>query len=154
MPQPTTFDPAVQLRLTQTIVVALAAGVVVFAVVAAFLGPISEPFPPIVMGLDPIALAAIACTVSVVFVLFIVPQRRVDSVRDGEPDQRVHMFRASRLVAAALCEGPALFWGVALLLSGTWWYLVPIGMLTGLLVMQVPTRDSFERATGVRILGS
>lgn len=150
-PTPT---PEAQLRSTQVAIIALTLGVAIFAPVAGFLAPQGEPFPPVLWGLDALALTAITLTVTMSFAAFFVPGRMVDTMRGLSPDRRVHAFCASRVVAAALCEGPALLWCVALLLSGTWWYLAPITLLVGLLVLQIPTHDSFEAGTGVRLSDS
>lgn len=143
--------PEAQLRSTQVAIIALTLGVAIFAPVAAVLAPQGKPFPPVLFGLDALALAAIGLTITMSFAAFFVPGRMVDSTRELDADRRVHAFCASRVVAAALCEGPALLWCVALLLSGTWWYLAPITLLVGLLVLQIPTRDSFTEGTGVRL---
>ena len=150
----TAVDPSVALRSTQILVVALTLGVALFAVVAAVMGPIGRPLPPVVLGLDAIELVAIALSIGMVATAFLLPPRLVESMRPHGQEKRVQMFRVSRVLAAAMCEGPAILWCVALLLAGKWWYLAPIALLIGILVLQIPSRDSFEAATGERVPGS
>ncbi len=147
-------DPAGQLRSMQIVVAALALGVLTFGAVAYFVGPVSTPMPPVAMGFDVLALVAIASTLTMVPMAFVIPGHFIEASRDQETGRRIAVFRSSRIMAAALIEGPALLWCVALLLTGTWWFLAPIAMLVGLLAMQIPTRGSFEDATGSRIGGS
>lgn len=145
------LEPAGQLRALQIIVVALAWGVCMFAAVAYFVGPVSEPLPTIALGFDVLALVAIASTITMVPMAFLIPGHFIEASRRHATEKRIAVFRSSRILAAALIEGPALLWCVALLLTGTWWYLAPIVMLVGLLAMQIPTRGSFEDATGARV---
>lgn len=143
-------DPAAALRSTQIVVGALAAGVLVFAGIAAVLGPLGDPPPPVALGLDGIALAAVVVTLGAVAASFTVPPRLVEGARGSPPEQSSQVFRTSRVLGAALCEGPALFWCVALLLSGNRWYLAPVALLVALLLLHLPTNDGFEAATGER----
>lgn len=78
---------------------------------------------------------------------FALPPRLVEEARDRSVPQRLQTFRTSRIVGAALCEGPALLWCVAVLLSGNRWYLAPIALLIALLLLQFPTQDAFADAT-------
>jgi len=151
MPNDTRVDPAADLRMTQTIVVALVLGVAIFAGVAAFVGPITTAFPPVALGLDVLALAAIGVTITSVPLSFFFAARMAASARAAPAAQRAQVFRASRVVGAALCEGPALFWCVAMLLVGNRWYLVPIALIATLMVFHFPTREAFQDATGERV---
>jgi hypothetical protein len=154
MSNSTANESAALLRSTQIIVVALILGVVTFAVVAAVIGPFGQAFPPIALGLDAIELTAIAVSISMAAASFVVPPKILESARERSDLSRAEAFRTSRLIASAMCEGPALLWCVALLLSGKWWYLGPIALLIGLLVLHIPSRDAYETATGERVRGS
>lgn len=151
MPNDTRTDPAAELRKTQTIVVALVLGVAIFAGVAAFAGPISTAFPPVALGLDVLALAAIGVTLTSVPLSFFFAARMGASARTAPAGRRGQVYCASRIVGAALCEGPALFWCVAMLLGGNRWYLVPIALIAALMAFHVPTRESYQDATGERV---
>ncbi|MBK8178806.1 MAG: hypothetical protein IPK67_07915 [Planctomycetes bacterium] len=148
-----TNDPSLALRGTQVIVLALAGGVVLFATVAAVVGPMSHPMEPVAFGLDPIALLAVFLSFTAVAASFFVPGRVVEAAREGTPDARANAFRSSRIIGAAMLEGPALLWSVALLLSGHRLYFIPVAILVALIGLQVPTREAFESATGLRIRG-
>lgn len=147
-----TDGTAAQLGTTRTILYALAGGVVLFAAVALYVGPVGNLKPmPIVMGLDPLVITAIVMTIGGVGMSYVLPGRIVDVAREASPAQRVSTFRASRIVAGALCEGPALFWGVLTLLTGERWCVAPMFVLAALIAMHAPTRESFESATGQRV---
>ena len=148
MSTPGPSDPAALLRSTQLIVGVLACGVVVFAGIAAVVSPVGDPPPPVALGLDGTALAAVVVTLSTLAASFTVPARIVEGARSAEPPQRLQAFRTGRVVGAALCEGPALLWCVALLLSGNRWYLAPVTLLVALMLLHLPTREGFEAATG------
>ncbi len=154
MPNPPLQLAASHLRSVQILVAALALGIVIFAGIAFQVAPIGDPMPPVVMGLDVLALAALAATITMVPMAFFLPGHFVGAASEADEDQRIAVFRTSRVTGAALVEGPALLWCVGLLLSGTTWYLAPIALLVGLLVIKIPTRDAFENATGVRITDS
>lgn len=144
-------DSAAQLRSCQIIAVAMGVGVALFAAIAAFLGPLGQPMAALAYGLDPIALAAIFVSASSLPLLFLLPPRIVEGAKSGDPQRRIEAFRLSKILAAALCEGPAMLWCVALLLTGNTWFLVPIVLLLALMGTQIATRDSFEAATGLRV---
>jgi hypothetical protein len=143
-------DASAVLRSTQVIVAALASGVTLFAAVAAVLGPLGDPPAPVALGLDGIALAAAVVTLTTLPVAFFLPTRLVEEARDRPVPQRLQAFRTSRILGAALCEGPALFWCVAMLLAGNRWFLAPIALLVALLLLHLPSGEGFENATGTR----
>jgi hypothetical protein len=154
MSNSTAAEPVASLRSTQILVVALILGVVTFAAVAAFMGPVGQPFPPVVSGLDAIESAAIAVSIGMAAASFVIPAKILEVARERSDHPRAEAFRTSRLIAGAMCEGPALLWCVALLLTGKWWYLAPIALLIGLLVLHIPSRDAYEAATGERVQDS
>ena len=143
-------DLARELRTAQTIAVALMLGVAVFAGIAAYVAPMGGGLEPIVAGMDPIALTAAFVTVTSALMSFVVPARLVGSITTEDPARRVAAWRGGRIVALALLEGPALLWGVALLLSANRWYLLPIVMLLALMAVHFPTQDSLRSAVGAR----
>jgi hypothetical protein len=143
-------DASAVLRSTQIIVGALASGVTLFAAVAAAVGPLGDPPTPVALGLDAIALAALVVTLTTVPVAFFLPARLVEEARDRPIPQRLQAFRTSRILGAALTEGPALLWCVAMLLSGNRWFLAPIALLIALLLLHLPSAEGFENATGTR----
>lgn len=149
-----TSDPAAQLRVTQMIGAALLMGVVIFAAIAAVISPMGQALEAVAYGLDPIALVAVLLTISVIPLSFFIPARMIDSARGASPAQRGRVFRTSKILAAALCEAPALLWCVGLLLSGNRWFLVPIAMIATLMALQIATRGAFESATGQRTGGN
>lgn len=143
-------DPARALRSLQITIAALMLGVVAFAAIAAVVGPIGTPLEPIVAGLDPIAVTAALVTISCAAMSFIVPARLVGAMPSDDPARKLAAFRASRIVAVALLEGPALLWAVALLLGGNTWFLAPIAVLVVLMAAHFPTREALQESTGLR----
>lgn len=146
----TTPDAAAQLRSTQVVVVSLAVGVAIFAAIAAAVGPIDAPMPR-VGGFDALLVTALVVTITTVPLAFFLPARLVEAARGLDPARRIGAFRASRIVAAAMCEAAALLWCVALLVSGTLLYLAPIAVIVAVTFLQVPTREALESATGERV---
>lgn len=144
-------DFAAELRSTQVVVVALVLGVAAFAAVALLVGPVASPLPEIVLGLDPIALTAILVSVTTVPLSFFLSARIVAAAQGLAPAQRVRAFRSARIVGAALCESAALLWCVALLVSGAFWFLAPIGVLAAVMGLHIPTAEAFGDATGQRV---
>jgi hypothetical protein len=143
-------DPAAHVRDAQIASAALAGGVVLLALIAAALGPLGAPLEPIAGGLDAVALAAAALTLLGGAASFVLPKLAFPlTAADPEP-KRLAAFRAQRLLAAALCEGPALLWCVALLLGGNRWYLLAIGALLALMAYHFPTREALHDDTGLR----
>ncbi len=151
MPNPGSPDPAAQLRSTQTVIAALALGVLVFAGVAAYRGPVTAALPPLVLGLDGFTLSAIVVSITTVPLSFFLPARMVEAERGADAARRVLVFRTSRVVAGALCEGAALLWCVSVLLSGNLWHLAPVALIVAAMLLHLPTRESFQDATGERV---
>ncbi|MBL8863305.1 MAG: hypothetical protein JNK02_15015 [Planctomycetes bacterium] len=147
-------DDAQVLRSTQLLLAALAMGVLIFGGIALFVAPVQTPLAPVAFGLDPLALAAVLVTLTTAPLAFVLPPRLIEAARERDPAGRAQAFRASRVLAGALCEGPALLWGIALLLSGNAWFLAPLGSLALLILCLVPTRDAYESATGRRLSGT
>jgi len=145
-------SPESAFRANRRILWAFAGGVVLFAAVASVVD-VRVDLEPVFLGLDVLALAAIVVTAQSLAMSFIVPPRMVEAAKNGDAEKRVAIYGASRLVAGALCEGPALLWCVALLLGGEHWYLVPIALLVVAIVQHAPTREGFHEATGVRLTG-
>jgi len=143
-------DAGRALRQMQMIAVALILGLIVFAAIAAFAGPIGTPLEPIVAGLDPLAMTAALVTISCAAMSFFVPPRLVGAIASDTPEHKVAAFRSGRIVALALCEGPAVLWAVATLLSGNRWFLAPIAVLVALMVFHFPTSSALHDATGQR----
>jgi hypothetical protein len=151
MPAPFPSDPAAQLRSMQVVHGALMAGVAVFVGVAVAAGPVGAPLPAVVAGLDPVALAATVASVTCAALSFVLPGRLLDAVPARDVERRVGAYRTGRLLAAALCEAPALLWGVDVLLSGNRWHLGGLAGLLVLMALHAPTRASFRDATGLRL---
>lgn len=149
MPTPGSLDPSAQLRSTQIVIAALALGVLLFAGIAAYLAPIGTPIE--IRGKDLLAIVAVVVTLQVLPLSFLVRAKLVKSAQEHEPGRRMAAFRASRIVAAALCEAGALLWCVALLFSGNLLYLAPVAVVVAVMFLHVPTRESFEDATGERV---
>ncbi len=148
--QPDAAEPESQLRSLQMTVVALILGVVVFAAIAATLGPLGTPFEPLAAGLDPIAIVATLLTISCAAMSFVVPGRLVGAISSDDPARKLAAYRNGKIVAVALLEGPALLWCVALLLGGNRWFLAPIAVLLVLMAAHFPTREAVREATGLR----
>ncbi len=151
MSEPTSLDSAAQLRNIQIVLVALALGVALFAGVAAFVGPVASEFRPEFHGKDVLAIVAVCVSLQAIPLSFLIPAKWVKGARDRDPETRRRNFRGGRIVAGAVCEAAALLWCVALLLTGNLWYLPPIAVLVALIVWHIPSRDSFEEATGQRV---
>ncbi len=149
MPTPGSLDPSAQLRSTQIVIAALALGVVIFAGVAAYVGPIGTPIE--VGGKDLLAIVAVVVTLQALPLSFVVRAKLVKAAQEHEPARRIAAFRASRIVAAALCEAGGLLWCVALLFSGNILYLGAVAVVVAVMFLHVPTRESFEEATGERV---
>lgn len=149
---PTPLAPSDTLRSTRLVLIALAAGVVLFALVAAYVGGWLIAFDtPRFNGHDVLAIVAVCMTIQAIPLSFFLPAKLVAAARDRDTAARIHAFRTSRIVAAAFVEGAALLWCVALLFTGNLLYVIPIAVLVALLVWHVPSRESFEAATGVRL---
>jgi predicted small integral membrane protein len=148
-------DPSAEqiLQQARTVHVALIAGIVVFAGVAAFVGPIAPGLKSIAYGLDPVALAALLVLGATIPASMFLPPRIVDAARQRELSARRAAFSSSRIVPAAMLEGAALLWCVAILLSGNLWFLLPVAGLVSLMAVGIPTREGYESATGERIPG-
>jgi len=149
----TPSGPEAAFRANRWILWALAGGVVLFASVVSVIEPIGVDFEPVLLGLDVLGIVALVVTVQALVLSYFLPPRMVAAAKDGDTTKRVAIYGTSRIVAGALCEGPALLGCVAMLLSGNRWYLAPIALLVVAIVQHAPTRDSFEEATGVRLTG-
>ena len=124
-----------------------------FATVVSVIEPVGLDFEPVFLGLDVLGIVALVVTVQALVLSYFLRPRMVAAAKDGDRTKRVAIYGASRIVAGALCEGPALLGCVAMLLSGNRWYLAPIALLVVPIVQHAPTRDGFEDATGVRLTG-
>lgn len=134
------MDQKPSLRRTAVVVWGvLAGGVVLFAAVA-------TRMPPARAGgerLAAVLLPAVA-GVAVVFVLlsWILPGR----IRPGGPVSTPDQLALSRsVVACALCEGPALFAVVGLMLTRAPAMLLPFALAAGALLAHYPGRGRWER---------
>lgn len=151
MPDLAALDAASVHRQIRVIVHALCLGVAIFAGIAAYVGPLGTPPPAAAFGLDMIGLLAVVMTFSTAPLAFFLPGRILESARGGDFTKRAGALRTSRILGAALLEGPALLWCVGLLLTGQVLYLVPVAVLVFLMTLQAPTREGFERATGASL---
>ncbi|MCY2960902.1 MAG: hypothetical protein NTY35_12125 [Planctomycetota bacterium] len=149
MPTPGQLDPSAQLRSTQIVIAALALGVLIFAGVAVYVAPVGAPIE--VRGKDVLAIVAVCVTLQALPLSFLVRAKLVKAALEHEPAPRIAAFRASRIAAAAMCEAAGLLWCVALLFSGSALYLGGAVVVVAVMFLHVPTRESFEEATGERV---
>ncbi len=141
-----TPELAQRFKVLQIIGFALPLGVVVFAVVAAVLGPVGQqPADPAMLNM--LRLACVALIVGTVPIALVLRRAMISQLAQREADdmQIMNAFTNATILAIALAEGPALFGAVVLLLSGTPSDIVLVALpLIGML-WHMPTRSRWEK---------
>jgi hypothetical protein len=102
------------------------------------------------LGPDPVALGFGVLSLLCVSLSFALPARLVANVPREEPERRLSTWLTGRILAAALCEGPALLWGVLLLLRGDAWLAAPLAALIVVFTLHTPTAGALRNATDLR----
>lgn len=133
MPQPS-------LRRTAVVIwAALVGGVAIFTGVA-LLVPLGRPVEPELGAV--ILLVALGMAVLSVGLSFWIPRRMRPSGAVVGPDQ---LALTRTVIAAALCEGPALFALVGLMISRDPSLLLPYALSLGALLLHFPSAARWER---------
>jgi hypothetical protein len=146
-------NPAQPLRAARLILLALAAGVLIFACVASWLRATGAmPSETEIGGL--LALIAAGIGVMQLPVYFVLRANLLGRAR-GQKEESLELLQQDRIppplmtlaiVGAALAEGMGLFGTVALLLGAPWIALALPALSIVLILAQIPTRERMERA--------
>lgn len=139
-----------QLRI---VIAALAAGVLVFAVVAQVLGPFHKPgenelFDTYLPGIIP-AVAAGALVGRAVLGAVLTKQlseQRNTALEQAKQGLVPNPLRSLTIIGAALFEGVGMLAGVALLLTGHWSSYLAIAFSLAGILYHLPTQEKVERA--------
>jgi hypothetical protein len=148
---------SVQQALTQMrfLCCALAAGVLLFALVAAFVGRLArfeEQSPR--AELEPILLAvAGALSIGGIAASFFLPALLRRPREGGKQSLRQRLSRelSALVLGAALLEAPGLFWCVLALLFQSWLYALGGGVAGALILLRFPTHGGLEESLGARL---
>lgn len=148
---PQTLDET--LRSTQIIAGALIAGVVMFGVVATFVGAGADPGEPLV-GYIAILFAVSGLVMRSVFPGTITARKRNEiraRVVSGEIDESHEMtaalyplYQTKTIIEYALIEGPAFFVLIAFIVTSRTWVLAVAAALLAVMVLTFPTRARLE----------
>lgn len=143
--------PAQPIRVIQSILVALMAGLVLFGGVTGFLrwtsGPVGSGAPVEVL-LIVVAAVYVGCAVASVVVRSKLAARaranRTENVELLRKDLLPNELRAAAIVGAAFAEGPGLLAAVVVLIGGPVYLLALVLVSVLWIAKQIPTRTSAE----------
>lgn len=149
-----------QVRVMQIIIMALAMGIVSFAVIV---GVVFKPQPqnqPPMMAYIAVAFTMVVLGVrTVVPGIFAASQRKQLISENGNSGSRAHYglptnatdgdkllfaFQTKTIIEGALLEGPAFFLLISYMTTGQWWVLGIVFALLAVMGLQFPTRDRAE----------
>lgn len=140
------------LRSAQILYSALMIGLMMFALVAAFVGPVAVDTAA--EGRQPLEgiLMWVAAGLSI---LVAAPSAAAASLLFGSEERRARMQRADRvrrwvgakIFGAALAEGPGLLWCLLTLMSGSRIYLLGAAFSILILALSFPRSHEFEAIT-------
>lgn len=143
------MDSQSHIRSLQTIYLIMIGIAVAFGAVALSLGGIlEEPAREQIEGILTIVFTAL--TAIELILSFWLPNRMMASKESAHAAERLAAYRQGKTTAAALCQGPALMWGVLILLSGNIWYALPMAICITALMTRFPTMMELEALFGKR----
>jgi hypothetical protein len=133
---------------------ALAAGVLFFALVAAFVGRLARfEEDPSRAELEPILLAiAAALSVGGIAASLLLPplMRRPREGSKESVRKRLSREMSALVLGAALLEAPGLFWCVLALIFPSWIYALGGAVAGALILLRFPTQGGLEENLGAR----
>lgn len=81
---------------------------------------------------------------------FWLPSRMLQNKEEAPIHEKLTAYRTAKTLTGALCETAALMWGVLLLLSGNFWYALPMALCLTFLLTRFPTMMELEAWLGKR----
>jgi len=140
--QSTTLQPDERIRVMQILTLAMAAGVVMFGVVAVLIvGALNEPPDGQLVSLLGLAFAGLAFVLHLIVPGIIANQ---NVVADGETDWYA-VLQVRTIIGLALLEGAAFFNLVACIFEHNWWSLAVAGGLVFWMLARFPTTTGVEQ---------
>lgn len=134
---------------------ALAAGVLLFALVAAFVGRLARFEEGSSRAeLEPILVAvAGALSVGGIAASFFLPALLRRPREGGKESVRKRLSRelSALVLGAALLEAPGLLWCVLALIFPSWMYALGGGVAGALILLRFPTQGALEESLGARL---
>jgi len=136
-----------QLRTLQIIIFAMAAGVIIFLVVAIGIRPTIAADQPADQGQMVMTYTSLLFAVMAVILHWVIPNvvvgaaltRLADETPEDVDEELIRLFTTKTIISGAMLEGAALFTIVAHMVEGEWLPIVLAIVLLVLLVARIPT---------------
>lgn len=137
--------PRAAVRAMQVLFLALAAGVVLFALVAAILllvnGPLLEPENLVHSNILLSVVLVVAVTCALGARSYYTKMIGMGSGTIISLNDKLNQYRAALIIYMALCEGPAIFSVIIFLLTGKFIILIITALLVAVMCVKAPTRN-------------